>query len=203
MGESSSPEVFTFWSRFRRHQRMYAIMIITSTKTGKTVPRLAFNLILGLDFCDELEGVESGETVVVEWLLVFTGLAGLMAVAVCSVVDDGVCRDEKLIIKVVCEEPKDPITVCALPLGTEKVPLPLSQLQVPPCAAGPQHHLLSPQDTSLPLLSETGSSMTTLSAGLLSYEQIFLRNHTQAKSTTSILVPSWVGASPTKSTSHR
>lgn len=145
----------------------------------------------------------NGEAVVVEWLLVFTGLAGLTAFVVdcgvvfrdCSVVEDGVCREEKL-IKVVCEEPNGPIIFSALPLCTEKVPHPLS-------LCGPQHHLLSPQDTSLPLLSETGSSITTLSAGLLSFEQISVRTHIQAKSATSILVPAWVGASPTNSASYR
>lgn len=108
--------------------------------------------------------MESEETVV-EWLPLFSEPAGVGAAVVgcgvtlgdCSVVEDEICRDEKL-IKVVCEE-SYPMIVCAFPLCTEKVPLPLPQLQVPPRAAGPQHHLLSPQDTSPPLLSETGSSI--------------------------------------------
>lgn len=62
-------------------------MIIATARIGMTVPRPAFTLVLWLEFCDELEGVVSGEAVVVEWLLVFTGIAGLTAVVVdCGVV---------------------------------------------------------------------------------------------------------------------
>lgn len=62
-------------------------MIIPSARAERAVPRPAFTLIICLDLLDGLEGVESGETVVVEWLPVFTGLAGLRAVVVeCGVV---------------------------------------------------------------------------------------------------------------------
>lgn len=62
-------------------------MIIPSARAERAVPRPAFNLIICLDLLDEFEGVGSGESVVVEWLLVFTRLAGLGAVAVdCGVV---------------------------------------------------------------------------------------------------------------------
>lgn len=61
-------------------------MIIATARIGMTVPRPAFTLVSWLEFCDELEGVVSGEAVV-EWLLVFTGIAGLTAVVVdCGVI---------------------------------------------------------------------------------------------------------------------
>ena len=58
-------------------------------------------------------------------------------------------------------KPWTPMIVCATPSGTEKVPCPLVQSQVPASTEDWQHQLPPPQDCKDPLLDEPVSSVQT------------------------------------------
>lgn len=107
-----------------------------------------------VDAVPELE-VEYGivDNVIVTSLLVADVLEDTFAVVASPVELDGTKKSVPVLTI-----PVTPIIVFASPIGTEKVPLPFSQLQVPAAAAGSQHHFPLPQFCKDPLFADTGLS---------------------------------------------